>query len=529
MKLNDQINMSIKQRYLRKFMVIAVCFLIFIVIYKFAYSVNKRATITVDYALNDEKVHQIQPLEMAQNAFEFENEQQSDISKNKINLGNGLYQPNWQSLDTRPLPKWYDEAKIGIFIHWGVFSVPSFVSEWFWWNWKGKGARFQEQTIKFMKDNYRPNFTYADFAPEFTAEFYNPDEWADIFSKAGAKYVVLTSKHHEGYTNWPSEYSYSWNSVDVGPKKDLVGELGAALRKKDLKFGLYHSLYEWFHPLYLRDKRNNFKTQYFVRMKTMPELYELINIYKPDVIWSDGEWEAEDTYWNSTEFIAWLYNHSPVKDTVVTNDRWGKSVRCKHGGFLGCSDRYNPGVLQKRKWENCMTIDKKSWGFRREADLGDYFTIEELLEIIIETISCGGNILVNIGPAHDGTISAIYLERLSQMGEWLNVTGEAIYSSVPWNFQKDTTTKNVWYTKRIIDNEKFVYAVVLKWPKGNKLFLEAPVTTLQTSVHLLGYKAPMKWTKGESGGINIEIPFISYSDMPCKWSWVFKISNLANA
>lgn len=137
-------------------------------------SVIKGPTITVDYPLNDEKVQQIQPLE-------------SDTSKSKLNLGNGLYQPNWESLDTRPLPKWYDEAKIGIFIHWGVFSVPSFVSEWFWWNWKGKGAKLQKQTIKFMKDNYRPNFTYADFAPEFTAEFYNPDEWADIFSKAGAK------------------------------------------------------------------------------------------------------------------------------------------------------------------------------------------------------------------------------------------------------------------------------------------------------------------------------------------------------
>lgn len=166
--MNDQVNMRIKQRYItrpiRKLLVLAVCILIFIVIYIYMYVVNKGP--------HDENVQQ--------NAFEFENEQQSD-------LGNGLYQPNWQSLDTRPLPKWYDQAKIGIFIHWGVFSVPSFVSEWFWWNWKGKGAKFQEQTIKFMKDNYRPNFTYADFAPEFTAEFYNPDEWADIFSKAGAK------------------------------------------------------------------------------------------------------------------------------------------------------------------------------------------------------------------------------------------------------------------------------------------------------------------------------------------------------
>lgn len=172
--MKTEVNMSIKQRFIRKLLVLTVCILIFIVIYSFLYRVIKGPTITVDYPLNDEKVQQIQPLE-------------SDTSKSKLNLDNGLYQPNWESLDTRPLPKWYDEAKIGIFIHWGVFSVPSFVSEWFWWNWKGKGAKLQKQTIKFMKDNYRPNFTYADFAPEFTAEFYNPDEWADIFSKAGAK------------------------------------------------------------------------------------------------------------------------------------------------------------------------------------------------------------------------------------------------------------------------------------------------------------------------------------------------------
>lgn len=130
------------------------------------------------------------------------------------------YQPNWDSIDSRPLPSWYDESKIGIFIHWGVFSVPSFGSEWFWWYWQG--AKLEEY-IDFMNKNYEPDFTYADFGPKFTAEFFNATQWANIFNNSGAQYVVLTSKHHEGYTLWPSEVSWNWNSKDVGPHIDIVG------------------------------------------------------------------------------------------------------------------------------------------------------------------------------------------------------------------------------------------------------------------------------------------------------------------
>ena len=117
-----------------------------------------------------------------------------------------------------------------------------------------------------------------------------------------------------------------------------------------------------------------------------------MNIYKPEVIWSDGHWEASDVYWNSTEFLAWLYNDSPVKDTIVVNDRWGIGCDCKHGGYYSCADRYNPGVLQPRKWENAMTLDKTSWGFRRDAQLADYLTADELIVTLAETISCGGTV-----------------------------------------------------------------------------------------------------------------------------------------
>ncbi|KAJ4431861.1 hypothetical protein ANN_20467 [Periplaneta americana] len=508
---------------------------------------------------------------------------------------NVRYDPTWDSLDSRPLPQWYDDAKFGIFIHWGVFAVPGFGSEWFWNSWKGNSSSY----VEFMEKNYPPGFTYQDFGREFTAEFYNPDDWADIFKNSGAKYVVLTSKHHEGYTLWPSKTAFSWNAMDVGAHRDLLGDLANSIRAKtDLKFGLYHSLYEWYNPLYMSDKNNGFQTQLFVEQKTMPELYELTNPemhidcqlggwrgkktfgkprrgwednikmdlrkvgyddrdwinlaqnrdrwwayvrpamnlwvsqklqvenYKPEVIWSDGEWEAPDDYWTSRDFIAWLYNESPVKDTVVVNDRWGQGDLGKHGDFYTYADRYNPGVLLQHKWENCMTVDKYSWGFRRNARFADFLTMDELVQTLAETVSCGGNLLMNVGPTKDGMIAPIYEERLRSMGEWLEVNGEAIYSSRPWASQNDTITPGVWYTKsgeNVVD--PVVYAIVLDWPQGNILTLGAPQLADQSTVSLLGYSQPLQWT-AESGSIQVQFP--DKAEVKTEWAWVLKLTSVSN-
>jgi len=434
------------------------------------------------------------------------------------------YTPDWNSIDSRPLPPWYDQAKIGIFLHWGVFSVPSFSSEWFWNAWKSG----DKSVLEFMAKNYPPDFTYADFAPMFKAEFFDPNQWADIFEKAGARYVVLTSKHHEGFTNWPSNVSFNWNSVDVGPKRDLVGDLAKAVKSKpNLHFGLYHSMFEWYHPLYLEDKANGFKTNKFPLGKTLPELYEIVVNYQPEVIWSDGDWEAPDTYWNSTGFLAWLYNESPVKSTVVTNDRWGANIACHHGGYYTCTDRFNPGVLQKHKWENCMTIDKQSWGYRRNAVLSDYLRIEELLSELVSTVSCGGNLLINVGPRADGMISPIFEERLTQLGQWLTVNGEAIYASRPWTAQNDTLTPDVWYTTKMSGSETYVYAALLHWPVGGVLSLGA-VTDPSPSmtISMLGYSTSFSWKQRPTGGIDVVIPAISEDQLPTSWAWVLKFKNL---
>ncbi|KAK8389375.1 hypothetical protein O3P69_008844 [Scylla paramamosain] len=433
----------------------------------------------------------------------------------------GEYQPTWESLDSRPLPDWYDRAKIGVFLHWGVFSVPSFGSEWFWMYWQDHSSSY----VDFMNKNFRPDFTYQDFAPMFTAEFYNPEDWARLFNASGARYIVLTSKHHEGFTNWPSSYSWNWNSKDVGPKRDLLGDLANAIKEKapHIHFGLYHSLYEWFNPLYLKDKAASFHTNNFVVGKTLMELYELVNNYEPEILWSDGDWEAPDWYWNSTAFLSWLFNDSPVKDTVVVNDRWGKGIPCHHGSYYTCADRYNPGILQNHKWENAMTIDKSSWGYRREAKVSDYLTIHELLTTLAQTISCGGNLLVNVGPTHDGRIPPIMEERLRQMGFWLDVNGDSVYDSVPWKHQNDSMTAGVWYTSK----GDVVYSMVLTWPEKNELTLGSVVTTNTTVIYMLGHAsrpAPLPFHPLGSSGVVVTFP--PMSEVTGQWVWVLAMTGV---
>ncbi|XP_047475307.1 alpha-L-fucosidase-like [Penaeus chinensis] len=436
------------------------------------------------------------------------------------------YEPTWESLDSRPLPEWYDAAKVGIFIHWGVYSVPSFGSEWFWKNWQGFGI---QKYVDFMERNYRPGFTYADFAPAFTAEFFEPDEWASVFNASGARYVVLTSKHHEGFTLWPSRYSWNWNSLDVGPKRDLVGDLAEAIRSKTphIHFGLYYSLYEWFHPIFQSDMSHLFTTNEFVTKKVMPELNDLVNRYEPEVIWSDGDWDAPALYWTSKEFLAWLFNASPVKDTVVVNDRWGTGAICHHGSFYTCFDRYNPGVLQNHKWENAMTLDRHSWGYRREAGASDYLSFRELVTELAETISCGGNLLVNVGPTHDGRLPAIMEERLRQLGSWLDVNGEAVYDSVPWKHQNDTLTPGVWYTSK----GNLVYAMVLSWPEKDVLTLGSVRPTPQTHVAMLAYQddhgsSSLQFTILQDG---IAVTFPAMSRVGSQWAWVLVLQGIEPA
>lgn len=417
-------------------------------------------------------------------------------------LANARYTPDWASVDSRPLPSWFDDAKFGIFIHWGVFSVPSFKTEWYWWNLNGSNP--DPETVAFHERVYGKDFKYQDFADQFKAEMWDPAAWANMFKNAGAKYVVLTSKHHEGFTNWPSSVSWNWNSMDVGPHRDLVGELSEAVREAGLTMGLYHSLFEWFHPLYLADKAANFTSRSFVESKTMPELKEIVEKYKPDLIWSDGDWEADSvSYWKSPEFLAWLYNDSPVKDTVVTNDRWGQGCSLKHGGYYSGGDRQQPGPeLLGHKWENCMTIDGGSWGYSRKSNLAAYLSTTQILRELASTVAYGGNLLLNVGPTKDGLILPIFEERLSQVGAFLHVNGAAIYGTTPFSVQEEKSIEGAVYTASRASPGTVFLTVVQKqgtWPApGTVLKLEALKSI--TSGVLLTASQPVPLNCSQTGG-----------------------------
>lgn len=414
------------------------------------------------------------------------------------------YDPTWESLDTRPLPDWFDNAKVGVFIVGGVFSVPSWgdpatggaSGEWFQDYWQ---VDKKTSYVDYMSANYPPGFTYADFAPMLKYDLFNATSWAELFVKAGAKYTAFLTKHHDGFTMWPSNTSFNWNSNDVGPHRDVTGELNAAVKAVGMHSGLYHSLFEWVNPLFLADQAANFTTRTFVP-KTMGELKDLVLRYEPDLLWSDGDWSAGDQYWNSPEFLAWLVNDSPVKDTVCFNDRWGKGNTCKHGGYYTCQDRYNPGALQQKKWENAMTLDAHSWGYRRNAPASEYLSLEALLQQLVTTIAYGGNLLVNVGPALDGTIPVVMEERLLSMGAWLSVNGEGVYSTSPWRVQNETAV-HAYYTAAKAGGA--VYAHLLAWPSGGAFTLALPVAAAGMTAELLvkggGLPVTVEGTPGKAG------------------------------
>lgn len=441
------------------------------------------------------------------------------------------YLPNWESLDSRPNPPWYSDAKIGIFIHWGVFSVPSYHSEWFW-----EDLSLQDpDVVAFVNATEAPGFTYPEYGNRFDATFFNATQWLDLFKNSGAKYVVPTTKHHEGFCNWPSATSFNWNSVDIGPHRDIIGEIANATKAAGLHFGLYHSLFEWFNPLYLQDKANNWTTRTFAQDKTFPELYDLVLKYNPEVLFSDGEWEADNFYWNSTGFLAWLVNDSPVKDTVLYNDRWAAgadNTLCHHGSYYTCADRFLPSSLVGHLWENAFTIDTLSWGYRRNALLSDYMTTPQVISTVVQTVALGGNALINIGPAHDGSIDPIFADRLMGLGSWLSINGEAIYESVPWTIAQNEST-TLWYTssKPALG---VVYAILLQWPPTGVLSLSAPTgVSGVTNITLLGgSNVSLPWvplTTSGTPGLTITLPtLIPGTALASTSAWTFKFLGLGN-
>lgn len=434
------------------------------------------------------------------------------------------YQPNWESLDQREIPSWWTDAKFGIFIHWGLYSVPAYapvnevegIYEKYAEHYYNRLLTGNKLFGDFHRKHYGENFAYADFAPMFKAEYFNPAEWAELFKEAGAKYVVLTSKHHDGYCLWPSAYSPRWNSTVTGPKMDIIDTLSKATRDAGLHFGLYYSLLEWAHPLYSPST-----IEEWVDTHMTPQMKEVVNTYKPEIVFSDGEWDHDSKTLKSEEFLAWLYNSSPVKDHVVVNDRWGKETRSKHGDYY--TTEYdlvhnNKGIGDKadHPWEESRGIGT-SYGYNQFETTEHYLTSKQLIHTLIDKVSNGGNFLLNVGPDANGLIPVIMQERLLDIGRWLAVNGEAIYATKAWRGESKPENENIAFTRK----EGNLYVIMKEW-QDEPIVL--PAVKSAGEVQMLGYKDNID-AKLQNGSLVITAPSISINELPCEHAWVIKVNN----
>ena len=334
--------------------------------------------------------------------------------------------PTWEALRGRPYPTWFRDAKLGIFIHWGVYSVPAYGEKEQYGEWFLQGLQSGDTLrTRVMREWYGEHATYRDLAPRFRAELFDPVEWATLFARAGARYVVLVSKHHDGFALWPSRYAPGWNSVDVGPHRDLVGELTAAVRAAGLRMGLYYSLAEWNNPLHrwYTDPADSIGP--YVERHMIPQFRELISAYRPVLVFTDGEWLNTAEQWHARELIAWYYG--TVGPDAIVNDRWGA------GSDIGFrTPEYSAGIAETdRPWAEVRGLGR-SFGLNRNEKLEAYLSPEALVRFFAGLVADGGGLILNVGPAADGQIPLLQQERLVQLGDWLAVNGEAIYGSRPW-------------------------------------------------------------------------------------------------
>ncbi|MBQ9879879.1 MAG: alpha-L-fucosidase [Clostridia bacterium] len=417
------------------------------------------------------------------------------------------YGNDWQSLNSRPVPEWFADAKFGIFIHWGVYSVPAYTrrgdyAEWYMRQIEDPAT----EARKFHDRVYGKDFRYEDFAGMFKAELFDAGQWADIIRRSGAKYMNLVSKHHDGFCMYKSDYAWNWNSVDIGPHRDFCLELKNALEGTGVRFGVYHSVYEWFNPLYLKDPEE------YALKHLHPMLKELVTKYEPATLFTDGEWDHDSGVWHSTEFLQWLYNESPVKDFIVPNDRWGKETRGRLGGNFtteyGIIDggRKIEDIELDRPFEECRGIGR-SFGLNRAETTEDYLSAKELLTTLVDLVAKGGNFLLNIGPAADGTIPVIMEERLLQMGKWLEVNGGAIYGT---RLYTKKPQKGTWYTKK----GDTVYAIIDRFPFGSATFDEIPFRE-GLKARLLSHPAPLT-VENDGGKARIVFPPIDPDEVTCE-------------
>lgn len=456
----------------------------------------------------------------------------------------GPYKDTWESLCKYRIPTWYEEAKFGIFIHWGVYSVPAFSSEWYPRNMYIKGSKEYEHHIKTYGPHER--FGYKDFIPMFRAEHFNAEEWVDLFEQAGAKYIMPVAEHHDGFQMYESELSV-WNAKNMGPKRDIIKELKEATEKRDITFSVsdHRAEHCWFfnggrefesdvndpafedfywkqqdggdvdgsvtHDIYSVPPTKEHLDDWLARM------CELVDNYQPKILWFD--WWIQNVAFKPylKKFAAFYYNRAI---------EWGIEVAINYkydayayGSAVYDLERGQLEAIRPRLWQTDTAVAKNSWCYTVG---NDFKSPVDLVGDLVDIVSKNGCLLLNIGPKADGTITCEDRHILTEIGKWLKRNGEGIYGTTFWQIFGEGPTKveSGYFTD--VDRTEFtskdvrftykdgsLYAFIMKYPENGKVTIKAcgipAVSGVSTStfdvkaVSVVGYDTDVDYCRDAEG------------------------------
>jgi alpha-L-fucosidase len=402
------------------------------------------------------------------------------------------YTADWQSLRRVQTPEWLQKGKFGIYTHWGPYAVHAYGSNTTWYSFELYLSEDGEEREHFEKTfgELTPEYGYKDLIPLFTADKFDADEWADLFQKAGARYAGPVAEHHDGFAMWDTKYS-EWNAANMGPKRDIVGELEAAIKKRDMKYvtAFHHAANWFFFPVSDKQydtgdpKNSGLYGQYHLpgekrNQEFIDEWYgkiiEVIDNYSPDFIWFDFALDDMPEGYVK-DFLAYYYNHADDKGKEVVVTYKGHDL-VPGSGVRDLELGQEPNLTYNEWITDNSVDDRGAWGYANDLT---FKTPNRLIDNLVDRVSKNGYLLLNVGPKPDGTIPEGAKEVLLAMGAWLDINGEAIYETTPWMVAGEGPTNlgeaneigfnesGIVYTAKDIRftvNGDNLYATFLDWP-----------------------------------------------------------------
>ncbi|QDV10000.1 Alpha-L-fucosidase [Planctomycetes bacterium Poly30] len=445
----------------------------------------------------------------------------------------GPFAPSWASLVTHPLPSWFRDAKVGLSAHWGPYCVPGWTprkdtpygvayAEWYW-QWMMSNEAVKEYHARTYGD--APYDAFIDGTPNlekesvegFFAKDFDADAWMDLFTRAGVQYFFITVKHHDGFCLFDSDFTHR-DAVEMGPKRDLYGELVAAARERGIRVGLYYSFYEWFNPAYaatpdpneyagfqpLTDRDLDGNDSEYVDDFMVPQIKELIDRYHPDSLCFDGEWEHGYPFWRARQIVAYYYNQAAERgQEVVVNDRFGQKkegtsdTRGVYGDFYHVE--YHADIDRAKPWAMWRGFGN-SYGYNRNEHPDNILSPAETIRMVVDVVSDNGNIEFNLGPKADGTLAEFEVERLEAMGQWLGVNGESIYGTRKSPFGAQTFGRTTYDA----GNHR-LYVHVYEWPENGELLVSGAAVQPSSARLLARPESPVVCEAIDGGGLRIRV------------------------